>query len=352
MAQDPPDAPAATGRSSISRYRAGEPARTPEEAEAFREWRQLDAEDHESAREMLDLENAYERYQGPLGWNEWSSLQDDPAELARDQDTALGWEPDPPDAPQPSTWTMRVLASNPPAPAAGTQPADGAPAPVWREVTEPHGSLHLTVLAHDPYSAAHTAAAISRGEAVDQSSRTWPTGTRPIEPDDIVVATAPEDPTTYYMQAMPAGGFEAVRFTEPPQSALDEARLASLLVAYRAAKAARAPQTWQVAVPTINPALRFTVQAADASAAAEIAFEIGNRQGADLDGQTWPRGARDVSVGDVVAVTSAHAVTTHLLVAPVGFEETDPPSSGWAPAPQRPQQQTRPRPPSPGMRPF
>ncbi|GAA2720580.1 MULTISPECIES: hypothetical protein [Streptomyces] len=37
--------------------------------------------------------------------------------------------------------------------------------------------------------------------------------------------------------------------------------------------------------------------------AAEAAFEVGNRQGSDDNGQTWPRDIRSVSVGDVIKVT-------------------------------------------------
>ncbi|MEU9593380.1 hypothetical protein AB0D84_27150 [Streptomyces sp. NPDC048193] len=53
-------------------------------------------------------------------------------------------------------------------------------------------------------------------------------------------------------------------------------------------------------------------------AAAEAAFTVGNRQGPDGTGQTWPADIRSVSVGDVVKVTSPDHWIIHLCVANLG----------------------------------
>jgi hypothetical protein len=79
----------------LADYRAGRPPRDEAAAEAYREWRQLDAEDQEAALEALDLENEYERYQGPLSWSEWLQQRDDPEFDATE-------EPSPEESPQQS----------------------------------------------------------------------------------------------------------------------------------------------------------------------------------------------------------------------------------------------------------
>ncbi|MGP3953451.1 hypothetical protein [Streptomyces sp. 7N604] len=74
--------------------------------------------------------------------------------------------------------------------------------------------------------------------------------------------------------------------------------------------------------------LRLTFSAAthaDAAEAAEAAFEVGNRQGSDDSGQSWPEDVRSVSVGDVLAVTGPDGTTVHLSVDSVAFSEIDPP---------------------------
>ncbi|MET7276547.1 hypothetical protein ABZS59_36150 [Streptomyces flaveolus] len=53
-------------------------------------------------------------------------------------------------------------------------------------------------------------------------------------------------------------------------------------------------------------------------AAAEAAFTVGNRQGPDDTGQTWPADIRSVSVGDVVKVTGPDHWIIHLCVANLG----------------------------------
>ncbi|MEU6103017.1 hypothetical protein [Streptomyces flaveolus] len=54
-------------------------------------------------------------------------------------------------------------------------------------------------------------------------------------------------------------------------------------------------------------------------AAADAAFTVGNRQGPDDTGQTWPADIRSVSVGDVVKVTGPDQWIVHLSVDPFGF---------------------------------
>ncbi|MFJ5951410.1 hypothetical protein [Streptomyces noursei] len=53
--------------------------------------------------------------------------------------------------------------------------------------------------------------------------------------------------------------------------------------------------------------------------AAEAAFEVGNRQGSDDNGQTWPSDIRSVSVGDVIKATSPDHWIRHLRVDPHGL---------------------------------
>ncbi|MEV0965518.1 hypothetical protein AB0J25_23560 [Streptomyces sp. NPDC049910] len=53
--------------------------------------------------------------------------------------------------------------------------------------------------------------------------------------------------------------------------------------------------------------------------AADAAFEVGNRQDADDNGQTWPADIRSVSVGDVIKVTGPDHWIVHLSVDHTGF---------------------------------
>ncbi|MGW3415603.1 hypothetical protein [Streptomyces sp. NPDC000888] len=64
-------AAAALNEGYLADYRAGRPPRDEAATAAYREWQQLDAEDQQEALEAQGLEDAYERYAGPLGWSEW-----------------------------------------------------------------------------------------------------------------------------------------------------------------------------------------------------------------------------------------------------------------------------------------
>ncbi|MFC9961917.1 hypothetical protein ACFVIB_31690 [Streptomyces nigra] len=66
--------------------------------------------------------------------------------------------------------------------------------------------------------------------------------------------------------------------------------------------------------------------------AADAAFAVGNRQGADDHGRTWPAHIRSVSVGDVVEVTGPDARTVHLSVDSYGFSPVPEPTLLAAPA--------------------
>ncbi|MEU6547892.1 hypothetical protein [Streptomyces sp. NPDC046859] len=66
--------------------------------------------------------------------------------------------------------------------------------------------------------------------------------------------------------------------------------------------------------------------------AADAAFEVGNRQGADDHGRTWPARIRSVSVGDVVEVTGPDTRTVHLSVDSYGFTPVAEPTLLAAPA--------------------
>jgi hypothetical protein len=63
--------------------------------------------------------------------------------------------------------------------------------------------------------------------------------------------------------------------------------------------------------------LLFTVEAEDPMGALNKAWEIGNRQGADVEGRRWPSEVRSLSVGDVVYVGSE--VRKFWAVARVGW---------------------------------
>lgn len=61
--------------------------------------------------------------------------------------------------------------------------------------------------------------------------------------------------------------------------------------------------------------------------AAEAAFEVGNHQGADDNGQTWPDNLRSVSVGDVIKITGTNSRTVHLRVDSYGFSPVPEPTT-------------------------
>ncbi|MET7490534.1 hypothetical protein [Streptomyces sp. NPDC005538] len=52
----------------------------------------------------------------------------------------------------------------------------------------------------------------------------------------------------------------------------------------------------------------------DHEAAADAAYTVGNRQGADDNGQRWPTDIRSVSIGDVIKVTGPDHWIIHLSV--------------------------------------
>lgn len=61
-------------------------------------------------------------------------------------------------------------------------------------------------------------------------------------------------------------------------------------------------------------------------AAADAAFTVGNRQGPDDTGQTWPADVRSVSVGDVIKVTDPKNRTLYLSVDPCDFSTVPEPT--------------------------
>ncbi|MFJ9580884.1 hypothetical protein ACIRQF_31405 [Streptomyces sp. NPDC101191] len=61
--------------------------------------------------------------------------------------------------------------------------------------------------------------------------------------------------------------------------------------------------------------------------AADAAFEVGNHQGPDDNGQTWPDNIRSVSVGDVIKITGPDARTVHLSVDSYGFSPVPEPTT-------------------------
>ncbi|MYR55056.1 hypothetical protein GTY54_01935 [Streptomyces sp. SID625] len=77
-------------------------------------------------------------------------------------------------------------------------------------------------------------------------------------------------------------------------------------------------------------ALRLVFHASDRirshEDAADAAFEVGNDQGADDNGQTWPN-IRSVSGGDVIKVTGPDARTVHLSVDSYGFSPVPEPTT-------------------------
>ncbi len=54
-------------------YLARRPARNNYAAELYREWAQLDADDRDAALEVRAIDDAFEVYSGPLGWEEFVS---------------------------------------------------------------------------------------------------------------------------------------------------------------------------------------------------------------------------------------------------------------------------------------
>ncbi|MGW6145630.1 hypothetical protein ACWFR4_47780, partial [Streptomyces sp. NPDC055140] len=65
----------------------------------------------------------------------------------------------------------------------------------------------------------------------------------------------------------------------------------------------------------------------DHASAADAAFTVGNDQGPDATGQTWPTAHhRLVSVGDVIKVTDPYQRTAYLSVDGVGFTEIPEPT--------------------------
>ncbi|WP_440581453.1 hypothetical protein [Streptomyces sp. PT19] len=65
----------------------------------------------------------------------------------------------------------------------------------------------------------------------------------------------------------------------------------------------------------------------DHNAAADAAYEVGNRQSADDNGQTWPCDIRSVSVGDVIKVTGPDHWIIHLSVDRTGFSAVPEPTT-------------------------
>ncbi|MEU1466356.1 hypothetical protein ABZ467_38325 [Streptomyces sp. NPDC005727] len=65
----------------------------------------------------------------------------------------------------------------------------------------------------------------------------------------------------------------------------------------------------------------------DHQRAAEAAFAVGNHQGPDHHGQTWPADLRSVSVGDVIKVTGPDHWILHLRIDPVGFTTVPEPTT-------------------------
>ena len=50
---------------------------------------------------------------------------------------------------------------------------------------------------------------------------------------------------------------------------------------------------------------QLTISGEDENIIAEAVFAVGNRMGADDNGQRWPSGVRSISVGDVITVGEA-----------------------------------------------
>lgn len=65
----------------------------------------------------------------------------------------------------------------------------------------------------------------------------------------------------------------------------------------------------------------YDVEADSPQAAAQAAYDIGNRMAADTEGRTWPADVRSLSVGDLLYVAGADESVTILAVARYGFDE-------------------------------
>lgn len=65
----------------------------------------------------------------------------------------------------------------------------------------------------------------------------------------------------------------------------------------------------------------------DPEAAADAAYTVGNHQGPDDNGQSWPNDVRSVSTGDVIKVTGPDHWIVHLSVDPTGFSAVPEPTA-------------------------
>ncbi|MFF7953651.1 hypothetical protein [Streptomyces griseorubiginosus] len=65
----------------------------------------------------------------------------------------------------------------------------------------------------------------------------------------------------------------------------------------------------------------------DHEAVADAAFTVGNHQGPDANGQSWPTDVRSVSVGDVIKVTCPDHWIIHLCVDSYGFSHVPEPTT-------------------------
>ncbi|MER6433686.1 hypothetical protein [Streptomyces sp. 900105245] len=85
----------------------------------------------------------------------------------------------------------------------------------------------------------------------------------------------------------------------------------------------------EVTHPDGSP-LRLTFHASarinDHEAAADAAYCVGNRQGVDDHGQSWPADVRSISTGDVVKVTGPDHWIIHLAVVGCGFSPVPEPT--------------------------
>ena len=69
----------------------------------------------------------------------------------------------------------------------------------------------------------------------------------------------------------------------------------------------------------------YDVWATSFDAAANAMWAIGNRERADLDGQTWPSDVRSLSVGDVLYIADPVSAVRILAVARLGWREVPQP---------------------------
>ena len=65
----------------------------------------------------------------------------------------------------------------------------------------------------------------------------------------------------------------------------------------------------------------ISVCADDVQHALDAAWSIGNRQGADADGNRWPSNVRSLSVADVLIVNGAEREGESWEVVPFGFDK-------------------------------